>query len=275
MPTPESKPSALHAPVLILCRVPPEESAALKSAFDALAGALASAGLPFAAVDSIYDMADDCPGVAFLRELRGDLILLGWHYARALRWTLVRHGVDVTAPERIVQCLNVRGIAPDAILAQLRVLLGTAAIQKIQLPEPRPEAKLDPRWYPVIDGGLCTNCMECLDFCLFGVYGVDQKEMLRVVSPNQCRQDCPACARVCPVGAIVFPKHRANPAIAGADAAPDKRGAKLDLSGIFGKPKGVQEATQERAEALAKSGTTPAKGEKAEQLSREFDKLNI
>ena len=29
------------------------------------------------------------------------------------------------------------------------------------------------RWYPVIDYSRCTNCMECIDFCLFGVYGVD------------------------------------------------------------------------------------------------------
>lgn len=261
--------------MLIVCRVPPEESVALKDAFDALAGALTGASLPFATVDSIYDMPDDCPGVAFLRELRGDLILLGWHYARALKWTLARHGVDVIAPARTVQCLNVRGLAPDAVVAEVRALLGAAAIQKTQLAEPRPEAKGEARWYPVIDAGLCTNCMECLDFCLFGVYGVDQKETLRVVSPDQCRQDCPACARVCPVGAIIFPKHRANPAIAGADAVPDKHGAKLDLSGIFGKPKGIEEAAQERAEALAKSGTTPAKGEKAEQLSQEFDRLNL
>src|SRR5947209_6967639 len=27
------------------------------------------------------------------------------------------------------------------------------------------------RWYPVIDYSRCTNCMECLDFSLFGVYG--------------------------------------------------------------------------------------------------------
>ncbi|MEX2185814.1 MAG: ferredoxin family protein, partial [Pirellulales bacterium] len=27
------------------------------------------------------------------------------------------------------------------------------------------------RWYPVIDYSRCTNCMECIDFCLFGVYG--------------------------------------------------------------------------------------------------------
>src|SRR5207302_575815 len=32
------------------------------------------------------------------------------------------------------------------------------------------------RWYPVIDYSRCTNCMECIDFCLFGVYGVDAGE---------------------------------------------------------------------------------------------------
>ncbi len=31
----------------------------------------------------------------------------------------------------------------------------------------------DRRWYPVIDFGRCTNCLECIDFCLFGVYGID------------------------------------------------------------------------------------------------------
>ena len=29
-------------------------------------------------------------------------------------------------------------------------------------------------WFPVIDYDRCTNCMQCLSFCLFGVYGVDE-----------------------------------------------------------------------------------------------------
>jgi len=33
------------------------------------------------------------------------------------------------------------------------------------------------RWYPVIDYSRCTNCMECIDFCLFGVYGVDKVDV--------------------------------------------------------------------------------------------------
>ncbi|HRQ88427.1 MAG TPA: ferredoxin family protein, partial [Bacteroidia bacterium] len=27
-------------------------------------------------------------------------------------------------------------------------------------------------WFPVIDYDRCTNCMQCLSFCLFDVYGV-------------------------------------------------------------------------------------------------------
>ena len=28
-------------------------------------------------------------------------------------------------------------------------------------------------WFPVIDYDRCTNCMQCLSFCLFDVYGVE------------------------------------------------------------------------------------------------------
>src|SRR5690349_15887991 len=30
-------------------------------------------------------------------------------------------------------------------------------------------------WFPVIDYDRCTNCMQCLSFCLFGVYGADRE----------------------------------------------------------------------------------------------------
>ena len=38
--------------------------------------------------------------------------------------------------------------------------------------------------YPVIDFGRCTNCMECIDFCLFGVYGIDRSETILVEQPD-------------------------------------------------------------------------------------------
>jgi NAD-dependent dihydropyrimidine dehydrogenase PreA subunit len=71
------------------------------------------------------------------------------------------------------------------------------------------------RWYPVIDYTRCTNCMECIDFCLFGVYGVDAGERILVEQQDNCKKGCPACSRVCPENAIIFPEYK-TPAIAGA-----------------------------------------------------------
>lgn len=87
------------------------------------------------------------------------------------------------------------------------------------------------RWYPVIDYSRCTNCMECIDFCLFGVYGVDKVDQILVEAQDNCKKGCPACSRVCPENAIIFPQHK-TPAIAGADG--EVAGVKIDLSKLFG-----------------------------------------
>ncbi|MFO0906187.1 MAG: ferredoxin family protein [Pirellulales bacterium] len=112
------------------------------------------------------------------------------------------------------------------------------------------------RWYPVIDFSRCTNCMECIDFCLFGVYGVDKSETILVEQPDNCRKGCPACSRVCPENAIMFPQHK-TPAIAGAPA--EAAGAlKIDLSKLFGAPEGAVDAfemaARERDEQLLAAG---------------------
>ena len=110
------------------------------------------------------------------------------------------------------------------------------------------------RWYPVIDFSRCTNCMECIDFCLFGVYGVDKAETILVEQPDNCRKGCPACSRVCPENAIVFPQHK-TPAIAGAPA--ENAGFKIDLSLLFGQPDAAELAAQERDEQLVIAGRSP------------------
>ena len=66
-------------------------------------------------------------------------------------------------------------------------------------------------WFPVVDYNLCSGCMQCLSFCLFGVYDVDDDGKLAAVSPDKCKTNCPACARVCPDGAIIFPKYSSEP----------------------------------------------------------------
>lgn len=111
------------------------------------------------------------------------------------------------------------------------------------------------RWYPVIDYARCTNCMECIDFCLFGVYGVDRVETILVEQPDNCRKGCPACSRVCPENAIIFPQHK-TPAIAGSPIVADS--LKIDLSRLFGAPEdgrsAIDMAALERDEQLVLAG---------------------
>lgn len=111
------------------------------------------------------------------------------------------------------------------------------------------------RWYPVIDYSRCTNCMECIDFCLFGVYGVDQVDSILVEQPDNCRKGCPACSRVCPENAIMFPQHK-TPAIAGSDEVGGS--LKIDLSKLFGAPEDGKSAEEiaaiERDEQLIAAG---------------------
>jgi NAD-dependent dihydropyrimidine dehydrogenase PreA subunit len=129
-------------------------------------------------------------------------------------------------------------------------------------PEPlaafTPEALLAPagrRWYPVIDYSRCTNCLECLDFCLFGVYGVDSFERIITENQDQCKKGCPACSRVCPQQAINFPEYK-SAAIAGGDTGAAVGGLKIDLSKLFGGDVGdaLSAAVQERDRELLNDG---------------------
>ena len=121
-----------------------------------------------------------------------------------------------------------RYLQPERMLEARRALDSGAAthVDKSALPEDTSR-----RWYPVIDYGRCTNCMECIDFCLFGVYGVDALDRILVEEQDNCKKGCPACSRVCPENAIIFPHHK-TPAIAGADG--EVGGLKIDLSKLFG-----------------------------------------
>jgi Pyruvate/2-oxoacid:ferredoxin oxidoreductase delta subunit len=91
-------------------------------------------------------------------------------------------------------------------------------------------------WFPVIDYDRCTNCMQCLSFCLFGVYGVDSDRKLQVQNQDNCKTNCPACSRVCPEAAILFPKYKAGP-INGdlvSDADLQREKMKIDISALLG-----------------------------------------
>ena len=108
------------------------------------------------------------------------------------------------------------------------------------------------RWYPVIDYSRCTNCMECIDFCLFGVYGVDKLDRILVENQDNCKRGCPACSRVCPEQAIMFPDYK-TPAIAGAPVGAIS-GLKIDLTRLFGGGDAIQIAAEERDRELVRDG---------------------
>jgi Pyruvate/2-oxoacid:ferredoxin oxidoreductase delta subunit len=91
-------------------------------------------------------------------------------------------------------------------------------------------------WFPVIDYDRCTNCMQCLSFCLFGVYGVDEQQRIQVQNNDNCKTNCPACSRVCPEAAIMFPKYKSGPingdVVSDADLQREKM--KVDISALLG-----------------------------------------
>lgn len=91
-------------------------------------------------------------------------------------------------------------------------------------------------WFPVIDYDRCTNCMQCLSFCLFDVYGVDQKDEITVQHESNCKTDCPACSRVCPEVAILFPKYKKGPINGDQVRAEDvqREAMKVDVSALLG-----------------------------------------
>ena len=87
----------------------------------------------------------------------------------------------------------------------------------------------NPRWYPIIDVSQCTACLECVNYCLFGVYTIGDGSYPFVGQPDSCRDGCPACARVCPSQAIMFPLYE-DRGIAGYEQkSPDALDDLVDL----------------------------------------------
>lgn len=166
-------------------------------------------------------------------------------------------------PDRNIHCIDLKVSASvETIMAEIQRIIGAlspadeSSLPIVETKISQVDEPTSRRWYPVIDFDRCTNCMECIDFCLFGVYGVDRGENILVEQPDNCRKGCPACSRVCPENAIIFPQHKA-PAIAGAQIDGDE-GFKIDLSQLFGAPsKGedpIATAARERDEQLLLAG---------------------
>jgi NAD-dependent dihydropyrimidine dehydrogenase PreA subunit len=104
-------------------------------------------------------------------------------------------------------------------------------------------------WFPVIDYDRCTNCMQCLSFCLFDVYGVDEEQRIQVQNNDNCKTNCPACSRVCPEVAIMFPKYASGPINGGPVNESDlnREKMKVDITSLLGGD--IYSSLRQRSEA--------------------------
>ena len=206
--------------VVSLDRSPGRERAEYQ---DALCARLRDAGWPVLIVPDLYHLTDG-ESTRALRDLAGPVVLLSWYAPRAAYWICRSFGVEGRRVDslrnagpgpRPIVCLDLSAkCCPGKWIETLRDMGaaadGAAACRQIA------EATT-PRWYPVVDYDRCTGCGECQEFCLFGVFDVDEEGTTVAASPGLCKPGCPACSRVCPATAIMFPLCEEDEVIAGAE----------------------------------------------------------
>ena len=208
--------------------------------------ALAASGAPYEAVADLCERAArKDPMLARLAATPGLQIVACW--PRTVRWLFEAAGAPLSADAAIH---NMRKDSAEVILADAalttRLRGGSGRRSAVAEDPPRDAERAEkPRpgksetrlgepavpqfaakqpgewipWFPVLDYDRCHNCRQCLQFCLFGVYAADEGGKVRVAKPESCKTGCPACARICPQAAIIFPKY-AEGSISGDDAPP-------------------------------------------------------
>jgi len=185
-------------------------------------------------VEIVPDLCD----LAARRDPRlRDAAAQGWPiaacHARAVRWLFHQAQAPLAKDARL---FNLRETAPEEIAAALGAVLPEPPQAPAAAPGPPPfavPAELG-AWFPVIDYDRCVQCMQCLGFCLFGVYATDDSGQVAVQNPGQCKPGCPACARVCPESAIIFPKFKSGPISGAPDSKEHPPAQKIDISFLLG-----------------------------------------
>ena len=145
-----------------------------------------------------------------LFSTQDELLIIACH-PRAVRLLLQNIGVDIETKQ--FSFLNFRENRNDHFFNTIQSFANdTSGKSSINI-ESDPAW---PAWYPIIDNIRCSTCGQCADFCLFGVYEKSEGHV-NVVNPKGCKNNCPACARICPQAAIVFPKYSEGGAISGSE----------------------------------------------------------
>ncbi len=175
---------------------------------DELAILASDAGARVLITPDIYHLADDSEVWDETAQLTGRVAVVAQMPPRAIEWTLRSHApnidevlaVDARECDGAAECWAQieEWLAPEPGGGPVRELTG----------------EISQRWYPVVDYSRCIGCRHCLQFCIFGVWDLDGKRVV-TVAPDNCKLGCPACARICPEGAIIFPMSD-EPDLAGA-----------------------------------------------------------
>ena len=193
-------------------------------------------------------------------EIMRSLLQKGYQVTRAVKdgtVSTIRAGVLLVLGQFHDQHIPAMASADDQVSLHVRDIAGRTVAEIVilvesiaeEFPVARPSGWKP--WFPEIDYDRCTNCMQCLSFCLFDVYGVEDKK-IKVQNQSNCKTDCPACSRVCPEVAILFPKYKLGP-INGDRIDPEdlrREAMKVDISALLGG--NIYEALRDRS-AKAKS----------------------
>lgn len=206
----------------------------------ALHAAAAAAGLPVRRVGDLCRLAAGRD--ARLQEVAAaPRVVVAACFPRAVRWLF--HAAGYPLAEERVSFVDLRGGAPEAIAGAVAAAAASAPAGEAQAAATGAGASIAPElppdwvpWFPVIDHARCRNCMQCLNFCLFGVYGKDAAGRVAVQQPHHCKTNCPACARICPEIAIMFPKYGQAPLNGEAvtDEAAQRDRVRVDVQQLLG-----------------------------------------
>ncbi len=197
-----------------------------------IACSLEASGTPFELVPDLCELA--ARKDARLKEIArtpGARILAC--HARAIK--ALFHLAEAPLDLDRALCINGRECSADEALARLET--PRCPIETPMEADPLPPARDGwIPWFPVIDAERCSNCQQCLGFCLFGVYGLSSEGKVVVENPQACKTNCPACARICPAVAIIFPKFNEAPVNGGPikEDSGEKALVKVNLGEILG-----------------------------------------
>ncbi|MCK5851301.1 MAG: ferredoxin family protein [Kiritimatiellae bacterium] len=144
----------------------------------------------------------------FLGEIseREDVAIAACH-PRAVRWLLRQAGARLSIPD--ARILNIRTDDVGLFIDRLSEQKGVD--EHIDSSPDLESGKEGTGWFPVVDHDRCKKCGQCISFCPFGVYTVSDDGRPLVTNPENCKDNCPACARMCPAVAIIFPKVKISP----------------------------------------------------------------